>query len=222
VRRGVTLDSLEALIHGRATPRRWRTFVEAAKLSVLPDAGQTKGGASYSAYFYALPSEREDDRYFYGDLRPAPGDPSSGQLRLRWELKPEGPIPPRIKRSSDEVGGWPEVLQRIAESWPGGEAVTANVTAVFVLDTKIQALRAKLALKTSPTQGSGHQLTQTAVAWTVEPPSGVVRQLSVARLRDDKLAVVASGQASSTLGPDMGAKLEAALLEGIKPFLVAP
>lgn len=220
-RRGVVLDSLEALIRARASAARWSAFVEATGLSPIPEAGQTQGSPGYSAYFYALPRGRNGDLYLYGDLRPAPGDRSSGQLRLRWELKPEGPTPQRIKRSSAAVGGWPEVLRRLAAHWPGEKTVTADVTATFVVDAKFHALRSQLGLKAKPSRVSGHDLTQTAAAWRVEPPSGVVQQLSVARARDEELVLVASGQGSLTLEPDMGATLERSLWEGVEAFLVA-
>ncbi|WP_437585337.1 hypothetical protein [Sorangium sp. So ce1000] len=221
-KRGVTLDSLEAVLRASASPREWGRFVEATAMSAIPGAGKSGTKLDYSAYFYALPAGKPADGgplYLYGDLRPVPGEETSAQLKLRWEMMPEGPTPQRIKSSSRAVGGWPKVLQRIAAAWPGGDAASVDVTATFVIDEGAYRPLPALRLKSRPSSARSHRLTQTAVAWSVDPPSGPVARLSIARLRATELVLVASGRHALTLGPNMAAELEGAAWEGASRFL---
>lgn len=222
--RGVTLDSLEAVLRASASPREWGRFVKATAMSAIPGAGKSRTKLDYSAYFYALPTgttEEGGPLYLYGDLRPVPGEETSAHLKLRWEMMPEGAIPQRIKSSSRVVGGWPKVLQRIAAGWPGGEATSVDVTATFVIDEGAYSPLPALRLKSKPSIARSHRLTQTAVAWSVDPPSGPVARLSIALLRATELVLVASGRHALTLGPDMAAELEGAVWEGARRFLKA-
>ncbi|WP_437739123.1 hypothetical protein WME73_26155 [Sorangium sp. So ce302] len=222
--RGVTLDSLEAVLRASASPREWGRFVKATGMSAIPGAGKSGTKVDYSAYFYALPTgttAEVDPLYLYGDLRPVPGEETSAQLKLRWEMMPEGSIPQRIKGSSRAVGGWPKVLHRIATGWPGGEAASVDVTATFVIDEGAYRPLPALRLKSRPSIAGSHRLTQTAVAWSVDPPSGPVARLSVALLRATELVLVASGRHALTLGPDMASELEGAVWEGARRFLKA-
>jgi hypothetical protein len=197
-------------------------------MAAIPGAGASGGKRpDYSAYFYALPANSADPLYLYGDLRPAPANSAEAHLRLRWELKPDGPTPQRIRRSSHAVGGLPVVLQRLVAAWPAERTVNAEVTATFVVDEAVYTPRPALRLKTTPSRlrrrpHSEHQLTQTAVAWSVDPPSGPVQRLSVARLRATELAIVASGSHRLTLGPDIKEELEGAVWEGVVAFLKKP
>lgn len=216
-RTGVTLDALEAEIRARASVRAWGAFVEAVRMSPIPD---TKGG--YSAYFYALPADRASLMYIYGELRPTPKDRAVGQLRLRWELLPEGAAPQRIKRSSHEVGGWPEVLRRLDAAWPAQRLVEIDVGAAFVVDTRAHTLVPALRLKPEPKAARGYRLTQTAAAWEIDPPSGGVHRISVSLLRAHEIVVAASARLTSTLRTSIGEELEQVVWEGVKTFLRAP
>ncbi|MGK3993012.1 hypothetical protein [Sorangium sp. So ce1024] len=222
---GVVLDSLEAVIRASATPRAWRRLVEATGMSAMPGAGTSKRKVGYASYFYALPTGAVGPLYLYGDLRPSPGAEADAQLKLRWELLPEGPTPQQITSSSRAVGGWPEVLRRLSADWPGTpgkEAVSVDVTASFVIDEAALVPVPALRLKPKPVRQGGHQLAQTAVAWSVDPPSGPVHRVSVARLREGELVVAASGRHTLPLGPDMAAALEGAVWQGVATFLRAP
>lgn len=219
------LDSLEAVVHASASPRGWRRLVEETGMLSMPGAGTSKRNVDYAAYFYALPTGASGPLYLYGDLRPSPGAGANARLKLRWELLPEGPKPQQIKSSSRAVGGWPEVLRRVAASWPGTpgkEAVSFDVTATFVIDEAVHAPVPALRLRQSPVRQGGHQLAQTAVAWSLEPPSGPVHRLSVARLRERELVVAASGRHTLPLGPDIAEALEGAVWQGVAKFLKAP
>ncbi|WP_437573251.1 hypothetical protein [Sorangium sp. So ce887] len=217
----VTLDSLEAVLRASANPKDWGKLTEAAGMSAIPGTGKSRTKADYSAYFYALPTGDRGPLYLYGDLRPVPGAETNAQLKLRWEMMPEGPTPERIKSSSRAVGGWPKVLQRIAAAWPGNKAVSVDVTATFVVDEATYRPLRALRLKATPSSVRKHRLTQTAVAWSVDPPSGPVAQLSIARLRTTELVLVASGRHALTLGPDIATELEAAVWKGARNFLEA-
>ncbi|WP_437805937.1 hypothetical protein [Sorangium sp. So ce1078] len=218
---GGTLDSLEAVLRASASPKDWGKLADAAGMSAIPGTGKSRAKADYSAYFYALPTGDRGPLYLYGDLRPVPGEKTNAQLKLRWEMMPEGPTPERIRSSSRAVGGWPKVLQRIAAGWPGNKAVTVDVTATFVVDEAAYRPLRALRLKPAPSSVRPHRLTQTAVAWSVDPPSGPVAQLSIARLRTTEFVLVASGRQPLTLGPDIAAELEGAVWEGARKFLEA-
>jgi len=219
---GVTLDSLEVRIHARAPVRVWGKFIKETKLAPIPSAGKGKGEPRYAAFFYALPTDRDGSLYVYGDLRSDPENSEKGHFKLRWELKPDGPMPQRIMRSHRAVEGWPTVAQRIATFWPGGERVSVDVTATFVMDGAVHALRPALRLKPGPSKVGQHHLLQTASAWRVEPPSGPVHRVSIAPVRENEVVIVASGHHTLTLGPDIGAELEHAVRAGVETFLGAP
>ncbi|WP_438021871.1 hypothetical protein [Sorangium sp. So ce233] len=221
----MVLDSLEAVIHASASRREWRRLAEDTGMSAMPGAGTSERKVDYASYFYALPTGGLGPLYLYGDLRPSPGAEANARLKLRWELLPEGPTPQQIKSSSRAVGGWPEVLRRLSADWPGTpgkEAVSVEVTATFVVDEAAHVPVPALRLKPKPVRQGGHQLAQTAVAWSIHPPSGPVHRLSVARLREGELVVAASGRHTLPLGPDMAAALEGAVWQGVDTFLRAP
>ncbi|AGP38028.1 hypothetical protein BE04_26520 [Sorangium cellulosum] len=221
----MTLDSLEAVVHASASPGAWRRLVADTGMSSMPGAGTTQRNADYAAYFYALPTGASGPLYLYGDLRPVPGAAANARLKLRWELLPDGPKPQQIKRSSRAVGGWPEVLRRVAAGWPGTpgkEAVSVDVTVTFVIDEAVHAPVPALRLKQNPVRQSGYELAQTAVAWSLDPPSGPVHRLSVARLRESEFVVTASGRHTLPLGPDIAEALEGAVWQGVARFLKTP
>ncbi len=219
--RGVRLDSLEAVLRATASTKEWRSFVEGAGLSPIPGSEKSKGKADYSSYFYASPASADGSLYLYGDLRPVPGKLTDAHLKLRWEQRPDSPTPQRIKSSSRAVGGWQKVLQRIATSWPGGGTASVEVTATFLINRAAYQPLKGLELKSKPLRAGVRQLTQTAAAWAIDPPSGPVQRLSVARLRTTQLVIVASGQHTLPLSRDIEAELERAVWEGVRVFLEA-
>lgn len=219
--RSVTLDTVELQIRAEAPVKKWCRFVETTRMVPLPGAGPGRGARDYAAYFYALPDPRSDSPlYLYGELRPDPEDAKHADLKLRWELRPEAAPPPWIQRASRRVGG-SAVLARIADSWPGGRTVSADVIATFAVDMRVIRPHSKLGLRAGLSEVSGFKLTQTGVVWRLDPPNGPVSRLWVARGREDMLVLGGSGSHSLTLGPDMEAAVVDAVRAGVQPFLRA-
>ncbi|WP_438025843.1 hypothetical protein [Sorangium sp. So ce233] len=148
--------------------------------------------------------------------------PEEGLLHLRWERLPDSPPPQFIQSSSDWVGGLPAVLELIAARWPGQKTVTAEVCATYVIKTAVYKLGAGMELSPQRSSQRGYQATQTAAEWSIEPPSGPVSRVSVARISAEALVVATSGDHELILGSSLGAELDGAVWEGLQPLLVSP
>ncbi|WP_437605490.1 hypothetical protein WMF20_30835 [Sorangium sp. So ce834] len=221
---GAVLDSFDAWIRGRAQVGAWRELGRALDSRV--DAGAERRGEEldYTARFFALPAATDPDGLFITGLlgQVVGAAPEEGVLHLRWERLRDSPPPQFIVSSSNWVGGLPAVLQLIAARWPGQKQVTAEISATYVLKTAVYKLGAGMELSPERSSWQGYHATQTAAEWRVEPPSGPVSRVSLARISAEELVVATSGDHELTLGSNLGAELEGAVWEGLRPLLVSP
>ncbi|WP_437566781.1 hypothetical protein [Sorangium sp. So ce542] len=221
----MVLDSFEAWIRGSARVGEWCELSRA--LGSRVDAGAESRGEEldYTVTFFALPDAADPAQMLVSGLlgRAAVGEaPEEGLLHLRWELLPDSPPPQFIVSSSHRVGRSLAVLESIAARWPGQKNVKAEVCATFVIKTAVYQLGARMELSPERSSWRGYQATQTAAEWSIEPPSGPVSRISVARISAEALVVATSGAHELTLGSSLGAELGGALREGLKPLLVSP
>ncbi|WP_437313535.1 hypothetical protein [Sorangium sp. So ce385] len=219
----MVLDSFEAWIRGSALVGAWRELGRA--LGSRVDAGAESRGEEldYTVKFFALPDATDPAQLLVsGLLGQAVGEaPEEGLLHLRWELLSDGPPPEFIVSSSHRVGGSLAVLESIAARWPGQKNVKAQVCATFVIETAVYKLGAGMELSPDRSSWRGYQATQTVAEWSIEPPSGPVSRVSLARISAEELVVATFGDHELTLGSNLGAELGGAVWEGLKPLLVS-
>lgn len=131
--RGVSLFGLHLTFTAVTAeqPPRWLEIFEATGCDV--DVRNDRKAFTAAA----LPNDlRTDPRYLWIDAHIHPDTPGESHWRLQYQRRPSGEPPEHIVKSSHSVGGYPEVLGRLAKKWHGIVITDTQVSASYSLSTE--------------------------------------------------------------------------------------
>jgi len=210
--RGSKLVGLRVQFSAKATPANWRDlivrlgFQDGRKTSPpLPD-----NDASFVGSFAALPSQvLTDSLYLVGEVHSLEGQSGIAHWHLDLFPSPSETPPAQLVADSAKIGGYPGVLRRMFDSWPGDRRVTARAEATYHISTKRFCTfpskfvhRAKtITVKTGDTE---HALSPsiTMGIWEAKPPIGHVSQVAIMRVKG-ATSITAIGRIKLDLDPNL-------------------
>jgi len=221
--RGAYLESVELSFYGEAHRRDWLALVEATRMRVDDEDNEE---TFRRVNFVALPAEiKKSTFYLRGGAHQKPGG-SAEHLTVHWHFEwdraPGGEPPPRLRQRSNEVGGYPHLLEALVAHWPAAEVIEGEVKGRYLVD----ASRWSLAFEHRAGLDRAEQVgaltvkrSSTVTMWSIEPPSGPVGRLLIADFPDAVKSISTFGTFRIRLGTHILAHLDQALWTGLATVL---
>lgn len=212
--RAVLLSELSVHLQAQSEQADWHEVLATLKLKV---GGE---GRLSRAAFFALPEHLEEMSPFLVAIVTLDDDvPGVATWEFNWSRAENDSPPEFMLKSSQEVGGFPGVLERLAASWPGTSPVEARVSASYWLTD--DDWRFTLA----PAQGkrvvAGEQVLKVRPShWTITPPSGCVSEISrELSSHSESFKLQGWGNYTFKWTPHFLNEVDGAIWDGLKIFL---
>lgn len=219
---------LEVSAFAKASRDKWRALAEKLSFSVREEQRTKETGHSeWNARFVALPASLDEHSlYLSGEVHPVDADTAHWTFDLR--LVPNTTPPADMREKSDRVGGFPTMVQKLAESWPAHEKTQVSVTAMFALDpqrwiSRIATPKGRPPHRSVVLSGGKVRMIEVSNVWRLVPPSGCVGTLSQAFGEKNKPFVM-SGTGDTEVDGFSSEFLEVVeenVWKGVQPFLKA-
>ncbi|MEI9940271.1 MAG: hypothetical protein WDO69_23895 [Pseudomonadota bacterium] len=193
-------------VEGRAA--KWLKF--ARKIGAKVD--RSDGDASFGA----LPSiEAEGALYVIGGFHPTgktPEKSDSVHWHMAWIAAPDTDAPERLRKRSAKVGGYPTVLDKIRENWPGAEPLEkfdANFTAVMDIEDA-EPLQNLDTRAPQSIEANGVTISESfqSRSWAIRPALDGLTSMTFVQ-QDGRRQVHISGKCRASFTADFPAEFEA-------------
>lgn len=215
--RDVVLSALKVHFRAQAEPAEWHQVIAKLNCEVFAQGKTSRAG------FIALPERVEQ----YCPFLAAKVTLDEDELGMAaWDFawsRAENDSPPEVMvKSSQAVGGFPNVLNQLGAVWPATSPVEAQISAsyfVFNEDWRFTLVPPKV--KRVAAEERVHEVRPTR--WTVNPPSGCVSEITQQLSPDPKMGYILRGQGVYTLRltPRFLNEVDYAIWSGLKIFLKA-
>ncbi|MDC0709900.1 hypothetical protein POL68_15610 [Stigmatella sp. ncwal1] len=213
--RGVGLSKLHVRFQVQSELAHWHEVLAKLNLEVLDD------GQRCRAAFFSLPERLEQFRPFMTTLVAWDKDmPGTATWDFRWSRSPDDSPPEVMVESSRTVGSFPSVLDRLGALWPVTRPVDAEIRANYLILG--EDLRFTLAPARAQHVVAGEQiLNVNPSVWTINPPSGCVREISQQSKAPSGKSFVLQGRGNYTLQwtPRFLNEVDGAIWDGLRIFL---
>jgi hypothetical protein len=212
--RGVLLLELKVRFQVESEQANWREVLAKLNLEVIKD------GRTSSTTFFALPDHVEELRPFLAANVTLNDDtPGAATWDFSWSRARDNSPPAVMVKSSQVVGGFPNVLDRLGALWPVDVPIEAQISAKYIIWRDNWRFTLALARAKSITVGERiHEARPTR--WTIVPPSGCVSEITQQIIPDEPDFVV-QGQGTYTFQwtPRFLNEVDGAIWDGLKIFL---
>lgn len=215
--RDVALADLTVQFRVQAELASWHKMVTKLNLEVI------KEGSISRAVFYALPERLGQFRPFLATSVVLDEDmPGTATWDFAWSRAKDASPPAVMVKSSQAVGGFPNVLDRLGALWPVTTPAEARISAGYItLSDDWRFALASTRVKNVVTGERIHEARPTR--WIINPPSGCVSEISQHLSPDDTKDFILRGQGTYTLQwtPRFLNEVDGAIWDGLKIFLKA-
>jgi hypothetical protein len=210
--RGVFLQAVELSFYGEASPEAWASFANVCGI----DHDKER---PYRGRFSAIPeNQRPGELYLTASFHPSPKhDGTAAHWLLNWDVVPSTKPPQTIIDSSKRVGGYPSVLNKMVHNWPTNPLLNVDSTVTYVVHKNVNSFR--FVSRHKPKKISGHTLTRTASTWSINPPSGAVKRLTIADTSDNVAIMIATGSCQIKLSINTLNDMDAITWQSVQTFL---
>jgi hypothetical protein len=215
------LSRLRVSFYATAEVDRWKRYINEGHFDEDTDAADD----GVSASFCALPNPvKEGARYVTGNFHPC-GRGSPREVHWEISVRPcvDDEAPAALARPSERVGGVEGVLASIRDLWPGSPEVEIEATATF----KIAGLGIQPPVPVAPApdvqrdhDGQKLSLKREAVAqiWKVDPPVGIVSEVTFTIVGTEMQTAIVSGKLTTTVASTMLDTVEEELWRSLQAF----
>lgn len=223
-RGGVSVTSLELFFTARAPAEQWRQLVRSLGCRLRPSATSPEDPPRWSTEIVALPSVIEpSSHYLSGWVHSLADQPDETHWHLNLGAVP-GPNPPSVVvELSNQVGGYPEVLARIVQSWPAERRMEVETRVTYVLEAGRWASPfAPKRRKALPSPSAAEQravLSREVYTWKIEPGGALEEVMDLGLILDGHFALQCSGREDLEMATDMFSRVEEATWGRLKAFL---
>jgi len=215
--RVVALAALEVRFEAQADQASWHQVIEKLNHEVV------ENGKISRAAFFALPDRLERYRPFLATSVTLDEDKlGTAAWVFTWSRAENDSPPELVVKSSQAVGGFPDVLERLGALWPATPPVEAQVSASYVILNEdwrftLAAARAKRVVAGE----RAHEARPTR--WTISPPSGCVSEITQQLSPNATMGYKLRGEGTYTLQwtPRFLNEVDGAIWDGLKIFLKA-
>lgn len=218
--RNAALSELTVEFQAQAEPGNWHQVV--TKLDHRFIEGLKLGGAS-RINFYALPNNLERLRPFLtASVTLNDASPGLATWDFTWSRAHDDSPPDVVVKSSQAVGGFPNVLERLGAVWPVTSTVEAQISARYIILGN--HWRFTLASGQAKRVVSGERIHEVRpTRWTISPPSGCVTEVSQQVSGASPTGYILGGQGTYSLRwtPHFLNEVDGAIWDGLKIFLKA-
>lgn len=221
------MSSVEISFFAPSTPERWREFMEA--LGCKLELKATLPQPYWETELVALPDIlKKGDRFLTGEVHPLRSRPEETHWVLKLQPAPS-PTPPReLIDASRQLGGYPGLLERIADGWPAERRIEVESKVSFILDEKKWrspfAPKQRMALK--PISSNGHQavLSFESYSWNFDSSGPLRKVMDLGYVDKDQglFALSCSGHDTLEVEPEMLSRVEVTLWQLVRGVLKAP
>jgi hypothetical protein len=203
--------------------------------AVLRKAGiqfATATDGRQSVFLAAVPRELASGVHYLAlETHPEPdGDDGGAHWIFEWQPAPSDAPPEWMRISSNAVGGYPSVLERLAEAAGSENApLSMRSSATFAIDpdqwTPIYAPQHLYSRQTTLHADGEKTITfsESSLAWTVTPPVSGVDKVTCTTLwserRGSQVLLQVRGTVLATISGTLQSTLEDALWAGARTFL---
>ena len=147
----------------------------------------------------------------------------TGDIEAHWRLEVWMPIkkaPEDVIARSEKVGGYQEVLARLAAHWPVAGKTTFKVSAAYLLDVAYQKPDDRLLVKPSKVRRGTLSLQLAAALWDVKARNSDARSYVTVTAPSKKTAGISwSGELESELTHDLVTTLDKRVWEAVCPLV---
>lgn len=211
--RGVLLSELKVHFQAQSERANWHEVLAKLNLEAI------KEGRASSATFFALPDRVEELRPFLIATVILNDDrPSAATWDFSWGRASDDSPPGVMVKSSQTVGGFPNVLDRLGAVWPVDFPVEARISATYIVwrdDWRfmLASARAKSVL-------AGERIYEARpTRWTINPPSGCVSEITLRESSEEDFVLQGQGTYTFQWTPRFLNEVDGAIWDGLKTFL---
>jgi hypothetical protein len=212
--RGVVLSELKVRFQAQAELANWHDLF--AQLNF----GLVEQGRTSSAAFFAL-SGRVEELYpfLFATVTLNDDIPGAATWDFSWNRAKKDPPPEVMVKSSQAVGGFPNVLDRLGVLWPVDSPLEARISATYIALS--DDWRFTLASPRAKSVAAGERIYEARpTRWTINPPSGCVSEITQ-RIIPQEVDFILQGQGIYTFQwtPRFLNEVDGAIWDGLKIFL---
>jgi hypothetical protein len=216
--RGVHVASIRISITARAEHGAWRDLLAKLPRSLNP-IGAMPGPTAAS--FVALPQVFGEHAHFF-EAHMSVIEPDSQVAE--WDLAlldMPSTVPPRMfVEASDRLGGYPGVLELLAQAWPAEPPSIAKHTVTYLASPKAwSGVKGAPRPKDVRLPRRTFKLRPRQTSWAVDPPRACIAGVAQTWGPPNLVVVAASGGLSVTVSGTMFKEVERATWEDLKELL---
>lgn len=213
--RGVVLSELGIRFEAQATLANWHEVIAKLNLEAVKDDRISR------AAFFALPEHLEEFRPFLVSMVTWNEEmPGTATWDFRWSRAEDDSPPEIMVKSSQAVGGFPKVLDRLGAVWPLTSPVEALISATYI------CLKDDWRFTLDPARvknviAGGRKYEARPTRWTINPPRGCVSEITQHLSEPPEKDFVLQGQGTYTFQwtPRFLNEVDGVIWDGLKTFL---
>jgi hypothetical protein len=139
---------------------------------------------------------------------------------MTWARTPGRPPPPSYVKENALTGGFPRILQRLADGWPNQGPVTADVKATYTVlreDWELPAAR-----RSKVPRRAAYLARMQPVAWSLSPKLGALAGISIENDSKETFDLTGSGTIPLGVSPIMFNQVDGAMWQSVAKLLQRP
>jgi hypothetical protein len=214
--RRVVLSELAVRFQAQAESANWHEVLAKLNLEVVKEDDQI-----HRAAFFALPERLEQFRPFLVAIVNWNEEmPGTTTWDFRWGRAEDNTPPEMLVKSSQAVGGFPKVLDRLGAVWPVTSPVKALISARYI------ALKDDWRFTLDPGRvknviAGGQKYEARPTRWTINPPSGCVSEITqhLSEPSEEDFVLQGHGTYIFQWTPRFLNEVDGAIWDGLKTFL---